>query len=32
MDNENVIEISPENVEIINNKDYKSNINDFFTK
>lgn len=31
MEDENIIEISPENVEIIDNKDYKSNINDCFT-
>ena len=31
MEDENVIEISPENIEIIDNKDYKSNINDCFT-
>lgn len=31
MEDENINEISPENVEIIDNKDYKSNINDCFT-
>lgn len=31
MEDENIIEISPENIEIIDNKDYKSNINDCFT-
>lgn len=31
MDDENIIEISPENIEIIDNKDYKTDINDCFT-
>ena len=31
MEDEKVIEISPENIEIIDNKDYKLNINDCFT-
>ena len=31
MEDENVIEISPEKIEIIDNNDYKLNINDCFT-
>ena len=30
MDDENIIEIPSENIEIIDNKDYKTNINELF--